>query len=112
MKVMPQIDELAPDLRVAEWLQGEPSNISEQKRKVVIIKVFQVNCPGCFSLGFPEIIESYAKYLGKPITFWGLATAFDIIYQLFAFIQFIIFCKHRKFRLSLYLQLNSQKPRY
>ena len=77
MWVMPQIDQLAPDLNVAEWVQGKPSNISEQKGKIVIIKVFQVNCPGCFSLGFPEVIECYKRYLGKPITYWGLATAFE-----------------------------------
>ena len=59
---MPQIDEFAPDLSVAEWVQGEPSNISAQKGRIVVIKVFQVNCPGCFSVGFPEIIKSYKKY--------------------------------------------------
>ena len=77
MRVMPQIDQLAPDLNIAEWAQGEPSNISEQRGKIVVIKVFQVNCPGCFSVGFPEIIESYKKYSDKPVVFWGLATAFE-----------------------------------
>ena len=77
MQVMHQSDELAPDLQIEEWVQGEPSNISEQKGKIVVIKVFQINCPGCFSLGFPDIIKSYKKYLDQPITFWGLATAFE-----------------------------------
>ncbi len=74
---MPQIDEIAPDLNIAEWIQGEPSNISEQKGKLLVIKVFQVNCPGCFSVDFPEIIKLYKKNLGKPVVFWALATAFE-----------------------------------
>ena len=74
---MPQINELAPDLEVAEWVQGEPSNISRQKGKIVIVKVFQVNCPGCFIAGFPEILEALQKFSDEPVIFWGLATAFE-----------------------------------
>jgi hypothetical protein len=74
---MPKINELAPDLEVAEWVQGEPTNISLQKGKVIIVKVFQVNCPGCFSAGFPEILEALQKFNNKPVVFWGLATAFE-----------------------------------
>jgi len=74
---MPQISELAPDLNIGEWVQGEPSNISRERGKIIVIKVFQVNCPGCFSAGFPEIIESYEKFSRDSIVFWGLATAFE-----------------------------------
>ena len=74
---MPQINELAPDLEVAEWVQGQPSNISRQKGKIVIVTVFQVNCPGCFSVGFPEILEALQKFSDEPVIFWGLATAFE-----------------------------------
>jgi hypothetical protein len=74
---MPQINELAPDLEVTEWIQGEPSNICLQKGKVIIVKVFQVNCPGCFTAGFPEILDALQKFNKEPIIFWGLATAFE-----------------------------------
>jgi hypothetical protein len=74
---MSQINELAPDLEVTEWVQGEPSNISLQKGKVIILKVFQVNCPGCFSTGFPEILDALQKFNKEPVIFWGLATAFE-----------------------------------
>ena len=74
---MPQINEPAPDLEIAEWVQGKPSNISQEKGRNIVIKVFQVNCPGCFIAGFPEFIESYRKFKNKPILFWGLATAFE-----------------------------------
>ena len=75
--LMPQINELAPDLEVAEWVQGEASNISRQRGKIIIVKVFQVNCPGCFSTGFPEILDAVQKLSGEPVIFWGLATAFE-----------------------------------
>jgi hypothetical protein len=74
---MPQINELASDLEVTEWVQGEPSNISLQKGKVIIVIVFQVNCPGCFSAGFPEILDALQKFNKEPVIFWGLATAFE-----------------------------------
>jgi len=74
---MPQINEPASDLDIAEWVQGKPSNISQEKGKNIVIKVFQVNCPGCFTAGFPEFIECYKKYKNEPILFWGLATAFE-----------------------------------
>ena len=74
---MQQINEVAPDLDVAEWVQGEPSNISQQKGKIIIVNVFQVNCPGCFSASFPEIIDALQKFNDKPVIFWGLATAFE-----------------------------------
>jgi hypothetical protein len=74
---MSQINELAPDLEVTEWVQGEPSNISLQKGKVIIVKVFQVNCPGCFSAGFPEILDATQIFNKEPVIFWGLATAFE-----------------------------------
>jgi hypothetical protein len=74
---MPQINELAPDFEIAEWVQGEPSNISREKGKVIIVKVFQVNCPGCFSAGFPEVLDAFQKFSDESVVFWGLATAFE-----------------------------------
>ena len=41
------------------------------------MNVFQVNCPGCFSASFPEIIDALQKFIDKPVIFWGLATAFE-----------------------------------
>jgi hypothetical protein len=74
---MPQTNDLAPDLEVMEWVQGESSNISLQKGKVIIVSVFQVNCPGCFSAGIPEILDALKKFNKEPVVFWGLATAFE-----------------------------------
>jgi len=45
---MPQVNEPAPNLFVDEWVQGEPSDIDREQGNVLLIEVFQVNCPGCF----------------------------------------------------------------
>jgi hypothetical protein len=74
---MPRVNEKAPELMVDSWVQGEPSTIAQQKGKVILIKVFQVNCPGCFIHGFPEIIEVYNKFQEQSLMVWGLATAFE-----------------------------------
>ena len=74
---MPAVNELAPNLDIAAWVQGDPSNIDQEQGKVILIEVFQVNCPGCFIGGLPEVIQTYMTFKGKPLTVWGLATAFE-----------------------------------
>ena len=74
---MPAVNESAPNLQVAEWVQGDPSNIDQQLGQVILIEVFQVNCPGCFIGGLPEVIQAYMTFREKPLTVWGLATAFE-----------------------------------
>jgi hypothetical protein len=44
---------------------------------VVIVEVFQVNCPGCFLYSIPETIDIYRKYNDKGLTVLGIATAFE-----------------------------------
>lgn len=72
-----QIGAKAPELKVSKWVQGLPTNISKEKDNVVLIEVFQVNCPGCFLYGMPEAIEIYNKYRNDGVRVFGLATAFE-----------------------------------
>lgn len=74
---MSRVNEKAPELTLDSWIQGEPSSIDREKGKVILIEVFQVNCPGCFMHGFPEVIDIYNKYQEQPLVVWGLATAFE-----------------------------------
>jgi len=74
---MPAVNEPAPNIQVAEWVQGDPSNIDQELGRVILIEVFQVNCPGCFIGALPEVIQTYMTFKGKPLTVWGLATAFE-----------------------------------
>src|SRR5829696_9039514 len=72
-----QIGALAPRVKVSEWVQGKPIDTTKEKGNVVVVEVFQVNCPGCFLYGLPEAINLYRRHQGDPITIFGLATAFE-----------------------------------
>jgi thiol-disulfide isomerase/thioredoxin len=67
----------APNLQVSTWVQGKPTNIDNEKGNVVLVEVFQVNCPGCFLYGIPEAIDIYKKYKDKGLAVLGMATAFE-----------------------------------
>lgn len=72
-----QIGQKAPNIEVSEWVQGLPSNFDQEKDKVILVEVFQVNCPGCFLYGIPEAINLYNKYKDDGLRVWGVATAFE-----------------------------------
>lgn len=59
------------NLRYSDVIQGPfiPGNLN-------LMMVFQVNCPGCFMYGFPQMIELHTKYHDK-ISFVALSTAFE-----------------------------------
>ena len=58
-------------LKYSEVLNGsfEPDALN-------LMMVFQVNCPGCFLQGFPQMISLHAKYHGR-ISCFALSTAFE-----------------------------------
>ena len=72
-----QIGQKAPNLKVSKWIQGMDTNFDKQNDNVVVVEVFQVNCPGCFMYGIPESIEIYNKYKSDGISVLGMATAFE-----------------------------------
>ncbi len=72
-----QIGTRSPNLKISEWVQGLPTNIDKEKDSVVLVEVFQVNCPGCFLYGIPQAIDIYQKYRKEGVTVLGVATAFE-----------------------------------
>ena len=72
-----QIGKIAPNLKVSEWVQGSDTNLDQQRDNVVLVEVFQVNCPGCFMYGIPEAIEIFNKYKSEDVSVLGVATAFE-----------------------------------
>lgn len=72
-----RIGNKAPNLNVSEWVQGKPTNIDKEINNVILVEVFQVNCPGCFIYGIPDAIEIYRKYNNRNVTVLGIATAFE-----------------------------------
>jgi len=72
-----EIGQKAPNFGVSEWVQGAPTNFDQEKDHVVLVEVFQVNCPGCFMHAIPEAIEIYNKYKDDGVRVLGIATAFE-----------------------------------
>lgn len=72
-----KLGEKAPLLQISDWVQGKPANLDELKSHVVLIEVFQVNCPGCFLYSLPLAIEMHQKYAKKGLVVLGIATAFE-----------------------------------
>jgi len=71
------IGEKVPNFGVSEWVQGAPTNFDQEDDHVVLLEVFQVNCPGCFMNAIPEAISIYNKYKNEGVRVLGLATAFE-----------------------------------
>ncbi len=72
-----KIGEKAPNLKLSEWVQGLPTNIDQEKDHVILVEVFQVNCPGCFLYGIPEAMNIYNKFKDDGVRVFGVATAFE-----------------------------------
>jgi hypothetical protein len=72
-----KIGSKAPNLVVSKWVQGLPTNIDKEKDNVVLVEVFQVNCPGCFLHAIPQAIDIYNKYRKDGVTVLGISTAFE-----------------------------------
>ena len=67
----------APELAVDEWLQGTACTLHDLVGEVVLIEVFQVNCPGCFVHALPEAARLHDTYGDRGLTVLGIATAFE-----------------------------------
>lgn len=77
MKTIASINQHAPELELQTWLQGEPSNISEHRGKVILVEIFQVNCTGCFVHALPEVIRLHSLFENDDFVVLGIATAFE-----------------------------------
>ncbi len=55
------IGEKAPNFGVSEWVQGAPTNFEQERGRIVLLEVFQVNCPGCFLYAIPEAIDIHHR---------------------------------------------------
>jgi thiol-disulfide isomerase/thioredoxin len=71
------IGKRAPNLTISDWIQGKPTNIDKERDNVILVEVFQVNCPGCFIYGIPECIRLLNQFANNNFKILGLATAFE-----------------------------------
>ena len=72
-----KVGERCPNLEISKWVQGASTNIDNEIGNVIIVEVFQVNCPGCFLYAIPEAIDIYKKYSHQGLRILGIATAFE-----------------------------------
>jgi len=77
LNMMPVIGQKAPNLKISKWVQGMDTNLDQEGDNIVLVEIFQVNCPGCFMYGIPESIEIHNKYKSEGVTVLGMATAFE-----------------------------------
>ena len=68
---------LLSDITVDTWVQGGLISLSDLIGSVVLIEVFQVNCPGCFIYSLPRAIDLHERYHQQGLVVIGLATAFE-----------------------------------
>jgi hypothetical protein len=71
------IGEKAPNLSVFDWVQGKPTNLDSEIGNVVLVKVFQVNCPGYFNHEIPQVVETNSKYYQRGLKVLGIAPAIE-----------------------------------
>jgi len=67
----------APLLSVSDWVQGKPVNFDQLLGRVVLVEVFQVNCPGCFLYALPQATKLHQRYADQGLSVLGVATAFE-----------------------------------
>ncbi|MGZ5076104.1 MAG: TlpA family protein disulfide reductase [Methylobacter sp.] len=72
-----QLGRKAPLLSVSDWVQGTAVNFDQLSGRVVLVEVFQVNCPGCFLYALPQAVDLHQKYSELGLTVLGVATAFE-----------------------------------
>ncbi|MFU8788856.1 MAG: peroxiredoxin family protein [Methylobacter sp.] len=71
------LGEKSPLLSVSAWVQGNATNLDQLLGQVVLVEVFQVNCPGCFLYSLPQAVELHRTYSGQGLAVLGVATAFE-----------------------------------
>ena len=72
-----KVGQKVPLFSVSEWVQGEPTNFDQLIGNVVLVEVFQVNCPGCFLYALPQAIDLHQRYSNQGLVVLGIATAFE-----------------------------------
>lgn len=72
-----QIGQPVMPLCISEWVQGDDASFDSLRGKVVLVEVFQVNCPGCFLYSLPQAIDLHQRYASQGLAVLGVATAFE-----------------------------------
>ena len=77
MTMTASINKPAPELQVETWVQDGPVTLAALKGHVVLVEVFQLNCPGCFLHSLPDAVRLHDLYADQGLVVIGIATAFE-----------------------------------
>jgi peroxiredoxin len=70
--------QLAPDLKIQEWLNTTESiSLKELQGRVVVLHAFQMLCPGCVSHGIPQATKIHNAFSRDDVVVLGLHTVFE-----------------------------------
>lgn len=67
----------APELDVSEWLNGPAQSLADLRGQVVLIKTFQMLCPGCVDYGLPQAQRVHQGFERAGVAVLGLHTVFE-----------------------------------
>ncbi|EQC45518.1 peroxiredoxin [Bacteriovorax sp. Seq25_V] len=68
----------AKELKIEKWLNvNEVFELNVESRKIKVIHVFQMLCPGCVYRGIPQTIELFNKFNGTEVAVVGLHSVFE-----------------------------------
>ena len=70
-------DHSLSDITIDTWVQSGPIRFENLVGSVVLVEVFQVNCPSCFLYALPKAIQLHHTFQDKGLVIIGLATAFE-----------------------------------
>ncbi len=69
---------LAPDWRIAHWLNTQaPLSVEALRGRVILAVAFQMLCPGCVSQGLPQAMRARAAFAPQDLAVIGLHTVFE-----------------------------------
>jgi len=72
------IDDLAPELEIAQWLNTQqPMALKDLRGKVVVVHAFQMLCPGCVAHGLPQAAAIRATFGERDVAVLGLHSVFE-----------------------------------
>jgi peroxiredoxin len=68
----------APALQVSSWLNTpKPLDIHDFRGRILVIEAFQMLCPGCVSLGLPQVKRIAQAFPANQVAVIGLHTVFE-----------------------------------
>ncbi|RFC32302.1 MAG: Peroxiredoxin [Candidatus Nitrotoga sp. SPKER] len=75
---MPNINSVAPELQVSQWLNTLRSiTLADLRGRVVVLHAFQMLCPGCVSHGLPQAAAIHETFPAADVAVIGIHSVFE-----------------------------------